>query len=258
MIKNVCRKYYGYVNKYNSVTNYTATKGNTKVTDEERNATYNEMYNILDYEYINSNNISDDEIKQIIVKYKDTDDFEINKMYFQDIEENTAIFWADISLLKEHKKVSNKIIVGKLDTKKGLFAIIPVEISSKEIFNNNIKVSTNEIEKNEYNQCEYNIISDQQVVNDILSKFKNTILYDREDAYNNLLDEECKKNKFKDYSTFSKYIDNNLRKISNLNFVEYSINKYNDYKEYICKDKDGNVYTFHEKAVMDFTVILDE
>ncbi len=60
-----------------------------------------------------------------------------------------------------------------------------------------------------------------------------------------------------EYETFSKYVDNNLQDIAKLTFTEYLVNNYDGYKEYVCKDKYGNLYIFHETAVMDFTIMLD-
>ena len=70
-------------------------------------------------------------------------------MYYNDIDENVTVFYADVSLIKNHKEINNnRVIVGKMDRKNGLFSIIPVDISSEQILQNTIEVSNNEINKN--------------------------------------------------------------------------------------------------------------
>ena len=46
-------------------------------------------------------------------------------------------------------------------------------------YKNNLKVSTEEIEKNVYNQYQYKNIDDIQIVDDLLVKYKNAVLYNR-------------------------------------------------------------------------------
>ena len=73
-------------------------------------------------------------------------------------------------------------------------------------------------------------------------------------------DAEIEKNLYNKYEY--KYIDdiqivNDLKEISALTFEKYLVNKVDGYKEYVCKDQYENLYIFHEKAVMDVTLMLD-
>lgn len=256
-MKNICGKYYEYINQYNTDTYYSRLEGEITVTPEEKQDTYETICKLLDSKYIKDNSIDDNYIKKMLITYKESDDFEINKMYSQDIDENTTIMWADISLLKEYKKTNNnKVVIAKLDRKNSLFSIIPKEITSQQILQDKVNVSTDEIEENTYNKYKYQIISDEQIVSDLLMKYKYAVLYNREDAYA-LLDKEYREKRFGDYNTFSKYIDNNIKEINALSFSKYLVNNYNEYKEYICADAEGNLYIFHDKSIMDFSVILD-
>ena len=156
--------------------------------------------------------------------------------------------------MKENKSIGKKeVIVGRLDRKNGLFGIIPVQLDNDKILQNNLKVSTKEMEKNMYNQYQFKNIDDIQMVDDLLVKYKNAVLYNRKEGYE-LLDKDYREKRFGDYNTFSKYVENNIKEISSMTFTKYLVNTGDDYKEYVCKDQYENLYIFHEKAVMDCTV----
>lgn len=257
IIKNVSKRYFEYVNEYNTDSYYSKVEGEVQYTDEDKKALYEIIYKLLDDSYIKENNVTDKEISNILSKYKNADDFDIKKMYYNDEDENNTIFYLDISLMKENKSIGKKeVIVGRLDRKNGLFGIIPVQLDTDKILQNNLKVSTEEIEKNTYNQYQFKNIDDIQMVDDLLVKYKNAVLYNRKEGYE-LLDKDYREKRFGDYNTFSKYVENNIKEISSMTFTKYLVNTGDDYKEYVCKDQYENLYIFHEKAVMDCTVKLD-
>ncbi len=68
-------------------------------------------------------------------------------MYYNDIDDNNTMIYADIELLKENKKLSDRVVIARLDRKNGLFGIIPVDIENNQILENRIKTATSEIEK---------------------------------------------------------------------------------------------------------------
>lgn len=257
IIKNVSKRYFEYVNEYNTDSYYSKAEGEVQYTEEDKKALYEIIYKLLDDSYIKKNNVTDKEISNILSKYKNADDFDIKKMYYNDEDENNTIFYLDISLMKENKSIGKKeVIVGRLDRKNGLFGIIPVQLDNDKILQNNLKVSTEEIEKNTYNQYQFKNIDDIQMVDDLLVKYKNAVLYNRKEGYE-LLDKDYREKRFGDYNTFSKYVENNIKEISSMTFTKYLVNTGDDYKEYVCKDQYENLYIFHEKAVMDCTVKLD-
>lgn len=257
IIKNVSKRYFEYVNEYNTDSYYSKAEGEVQYTEEDKKALYEIIYKLLDDSYIKKNNVTDKEISNILSKYKNADDFDIKKMYYNDEDENNTIFYLDISLMKENKLIGKKeVIVGRLDRKNGLFGIIPVQLDNDKILQNNLKVSTEEMEKNTYNQYQFKNIDDIQMVDDLLVKYKNAVLYNRKEGYE-LLDKDYREKRFGDYNTFSKYVENNIKEISSMTFTKYLVNTGDDYKEYVCKDQYENLYIFHEKAVMDCTVTLD-
>ena len=141
IIKSVSKRYFEYVNEYNADSYYSKVEGEVKYTEEDKKALYDIVYKLLDDKYVKSNNVTNKEISSILSKYKNADDFDIKKMYYNDEDENNTIFYLDISLMKENKLIGKEeVIVGRLDRKNGLFGIIPVELDSDKILQNNLKI----------------------------------------------------------------------------------------------------------------------
>ena len=116
IIKNVSKRYFEYVNEYNTDSYYSKAEGEVQYTEEDKKALYEIIYKLLDDSYIKKNNVTDKEISNILSKYKNADDFDIKKMYYNDEDENNTIFYLDISLMKENKSIGKKeVIVGRLD-----------------------------------------------------------------------------------------------------------------------------------------------
>ena len=256
-IKAIINKYFSYIQQYNSDVIHTKLEGDIQVTAEEKEANFDILQDLYDQEYITQNNITEEYLKNNLEIYKDIEDIDIYKMYFQDINEDMTIFVTDISLLKEHRELSKKRIVTKVDKSNNTFSIIPEGNEYEDVnMGGKIDISDAKIQKNIYNGYTLENIDDVQIIKDFLEKYRNMILYDKKQAYN-LFDEEYKKKRFGDYENFSKYVDNNLQDIAKLSFTQYLVNNYDGYKEYVCKDEYENLYIFHETAVMDFTLMLD-
>lgn len=256
VMKDITKRYFEYIKEYNEDSYYSKIEGTVNYTEEDKKAQYEILYKFLDSQYLKDNKILENDIKNIILKYKNADDFRINKMYYNDIDDNNTMIYADIELLKENKKLSDRVVIARLDRKNGLFGIIPVDVENNQILENRIKTATSEIEKNVYNQYQFKHIDDIQMIEDILVNYKNAVLYNREEGYN-LLDKDYREKRFGNYNTFSKYVENNIKEISSLSFTQYLVNDKNGNKEYVCKDKYENLYIFDEKSVMNYTVKLD-
>lgn len=256
-VKNVINKYFDYIQQYHTDFIHMKLEGDVKVTEKEKESIFDILYTLYDQEYINENQITKENLKENLEEYKDVDGIDISKMYFQDINEDITLFVTDVLLLKEHKNLGQKRIVTKIDKMNRTFSIIPDVDEYADISVGDKKsLSDTEIEKTVYNQYTFENIDDTKVIEDFLEKYRDMILYNREEAYN-LFDEEYRNKRFGNYETFSKYVDNNLQDIAKLSFTQYLVNNYDGYKEYVCKDKYENLYIFHETAVMDFTLMLD-
>ncbi len=257
IVKNIINNYMDYVIQYNSDTYYSRAEGEVEITEEDRQAYLDIIYNFYDKEYMEKNSINENNLIEEITQYKNVDDFEINKMYYQDIGNGATLYVSQIDLLNESKYTGTSTTIAmKIDNYNGTFAIIPGEAYKDVSIGESIQYSDMSIDKNLYNQYRYKKIDDLQVVEDLYKKYINVMLYNKEQAYD-LFDEEYRNKRFGDYDTFSKYVDNNLKEIAETSFEQYLVNTYDGYKEYVCKDQYENLYIFNETAVMDVTMQLD-
>ena len=119
-----------------------------------------------------------------------------------------------------------------------------------------IQINKNTESINNNNLYSYERVTDAEMAQKYFIKYKQLLLNDTEKAYNRL-DEEYRNKRFDNYEGFEKYVNNNKQEIDNLSIDEYLVNEYEDYKEYVCKDKFKNIYKFKTTSVVDYTVELD-
>ena len=257
IVKNIVNGYTDYINQYNTDSYYSKAEGEVKITDEDKKEYLNIISNFYDSEYMKKNNFNNKGIIEDIQIYKGYDNVRIDKMYYQNINEYISLYMVQVVLVKDNKDSDKNVtILIKLDTQNATFSIIPKKGYTNIKVGESMEYSDSNIEKNTYNQYQYKNIDDIQMVDDLLVKYKNAVLYNRKEGYE-LLDKDYREKRFGDYNTFSKYVENNIKEISSMTFTKYLVNTGDDYKEYVCKDQYENLYIFHEKAVMDCTVKLD-
>ena len=211
--------------------------------------------------YINRYSITENNLVEKIDKVKSSK-VDINEMYVSQINTNVSVYVVKGRLMEQKtKNMSDFMIMLKLDLVNKTFSIF-LNNYIKDNYTN-IKVGENvewkldeNIEKNDTNIYDYKNISDQTYIQDLLEKYQSEVLYDQETAYNNL-DEEYRNARFGSYENFLIYAKQNIIRNVKLKLSKYQINNYEDYKEYVCQDGDGNYYIFNEKGVMNYGLLLD-
>lgn len=219
------------------------------------------LYNMLDKEYITFKNITLENLETKLEKIKQSD-ININKMYVCQKSQNIYLYLVQG---RAREKISGDIkdfeILVKVDISNKTFSLyledyIQQNLSDIKLGQEiNMQVSEN-IENKNVNIYGYETIDDETYVKDLFAKFKSEILYDRQLAYSNL-NEEYREKRFGDYSTFEAYAKSNVRNNIVMKLSKYQKTKYEDYTEYVCMDQNGNYYIFNENSVMDYNVILD-
>ena len=68
---------------------------------------------------------------------------------------------------------------------------------------------------------------------------------------------EYREKRFGEVSSYIKYLKDNQEALRTLQLTQYLVNGYDEYTEYVCKDKYENLYIFKETALMEFTMQLD-
>ena len=220
------------------------------------------LYNMLDKEYIEANDITVDNISSKLSPIKQSF-IDISKMYVEKKTDNIYVYIVTGTLReKVSGNTSNIQIMVKIDTTNKTFKVLLEDYISKKYTNIqlgeqiDIKID-NTIENNSINIYNYEIISDENYIEDIFEQYKDDFVYNKQEAYNKL-NEEYKNSRFSSFENFDMYINNNIKSLIIAKIDKYQKTIYPEYTQYICIDNKGNYYIFREKSVMNYTVILDQ
>lgn len=196
-------------------------------------------------------NKPDDEIVKEAKKYSNYE-VTIQSMYGMEKSSNINIYFLD--LIIDNK---NYEIVVKTDSLNLTFSVFPNDFVEKNNRNKEkiIKeISSEKIEKNNYNTFNYINITDEYMAklyfNDYKTKIKNHI----QEAYE-LLDKEYSSKRFENLQAFINYTQSMLKE--NIQIKEFLVNRNEENIEYVCKDQYNNLYIFKETAIMKYTLTLD-
>lgn len=230
-------------------------------TDSLSNQGIKAVYNMLDKKYIEDNEITEQNLVSKLSKIN-TSRVNINDMYVDQKNENIYIYIVKGKLREiETKKVADFELMLMLDMKNSTFTVFLNDYINK-YYNNmqriegmNIDVPER-IEENNYNTFDYKVINDEEYVRELMARYKEEMLNDKQNAYNHL-DEEYKEKRFEDFSDFEAYAKANTKKNVILKLAQYRKKIYDDYTEYVCVDTKGNYYIFKEESVMNYGMILD-
>lgn len=219
---------------------------NIQSDDEKRNI----IYDLLDKNYIEENNINISDIGQVMQEFT-KNSYNINKMYIKD-GERIKRFYLYISF----NDGNTQLVQLSLDTQNLTFMIRPMEfVDEEELINMTEFDEIESIEENSNNKFEYARVSEEEMAKRYFNDFKIKLVTDTENAYN-LLDEEYRNKRFKGEDNFIKYVNDN-QDLQGIQISKYLVNNYDNYKEYVCKDQYDNLYIFKETAIMDYTIQLD-
>lgn len=249
-ITNVVRTYLGALDK----SKYILSDGTNYSEDE---STKESIYNLLSTEYIESNNITVENVYD----------------YVKDVNENITFVPLDMRI-SQGQNVDNFLVYGNIvymdsqdlekvyvivniDNTKNTFSIEP--INSEEISNINdfkFESTLNTIEKNYSNTYLNNNMSDEDISKEKFNNFKLLILRKSEDLFY-LLNEEYRNKKFGDYNGFSQYIDSNYDRLRTINLSMYQVTEEDGYKQYVLLDQDDRYYIFKETSENKEEIFLD-
>ena len=249
-ITNVVRTYLGALDK----SKYILSDGTNYSEDE---STKESIYNLLSTEYIESNNITVENVYD----------------YVKDLNENITFVPLDMRI-SQGQNVDNFLVYGNIvymdsqdlekvyvivniDNTKNTFSIEP--INSEEISNINdfkFESTLDTIEKNYSNTYLNNNMSDEDISKEKFNNFKLLILRKSEDLFY-LLNEEYRNKKFGDYNGFSQYIDSNYDRLRTINLSMYQVTEEDGYKQYVLLDQDDRYYIFKETSENKEEIFLD-
>lgn len=218
------------------------------------------VYSLLDKNYVEKYNITQETALSNVEKYKEPTFF-VDKMYvIQNTTEVYTYFVYGKVIDKDNAKTSEFNIAVRLDKEKDLFSVIPYKFVEDNNYNisvgNKIELKYNEITNNTYNEFAFKNITDEQMINYYISEMKDRMIYDVEAIYDKL-DKTYRENKFRSKEECRNYITKNIKQIYQLNLKKYQIENYNSYKQYICVDQSNNYYIINETNPGQYELILD-
>ena len=224
------------------------------VSNEEINKN---IYNLLSEQYINNKEITIENLRnktEILEKKAMFVPLKMNVLIDNVIEKYVVYgFLTD----KESNFIKEISLYVNLDISDKTFSIEPIEnekiknIDEIEIINDN-----KAIEKNDNNKVVEAKISNEFLCQKYMDYYKKIVLASPKLAYE-YFDNDYKEKRFGDYEGFKKYVQDNRESIANTSLKEYLVDYYDEYSEYVCKDKYDNLYIFDEKGILDFTLKLD-
>lgn len=219
------------------------------------------LYNLLDEEYIAYKNITSNNITEKLEAINSSI-VNVNEMYEIQKSNNINIYIAKGRLRETGtSNMSDFELMLKVDSLNKTFAVL-LEDYIEEYYSDyevgeNIEIEVpKSIEKNDNNLYDYIVVTDETYAIDLLSKYKEEVLFDTETAYNHL-DEEYREKRFESLEEFQEYAKNKVKNNVMMKLNKYQKTNYGDYTTYVCIDQKGNYYIFRETAVMKYGLILD-
>lgn len=228
-----------------------------KYDDEEiKQEGMNQLYNILDKQYISTMNVKKEDLLEKIKEYENYNII-IDKMYIYEITSSIDLYFVYGKMDEEDFQ-----ILVKTDSDNTSFSIFLEDYIQDKNYDftmnvQDIDITKEPIDKNDNNQYRYVNISDEYMAKQYIESLKKNLLNNVQYTYSNLMEEEYKNKKFGNIQNFSKYIEDNKEEIENIKIIKYMVNSYEDYIEYVCIDNNENYYIFQETAIMDYTFKLD-
>lgn len=220
------------------------------------------ILSILDSEYIAQNNITKDNVIDILSDYKDINSYISKEIYRQEINyrQNLNGEYIYIYGIVRKNGIEEKIyVLLKRDLINSTYSISFIE---EELFNKvkkeeKIDLDTSiDIEKNNYNEMYSKMINEYEICSTYFKDYINTVSNNITYGYE-LLDEEYKSKRFESLEKFEEYIKNTSDRLSTLVLTGYNISEKGDYTQYACVDQYGNNYIFNVSSIMQYSVILD-
>lgn len=225
------------------------------------------VYNILNKQYIEENNITTDNVLDKMEKINTYSEFYIDNIIENNLYGNyefyiegkikseddyvynsTTMQWELVKANNSQMQEQRYII--RFDFANLTYDIKPVKENTSEY--NNIS-----IEENDYNTFEYKVYENYEKIGIYLEDFKVKIADNKLHEAYLLLDEEYRNKKFSKESDFVNYVQANKEKLTSLYATKYKTEEKENYIQYTIIDNNKNYYIIREYAAMDYKILLD-
>lgn len=250
ILSKIANTYIQSLNKNNSAYIKIDEDGNQVI---EEKSLKNGIINLLSKEYVQKNNININNLYNYVNTFEEQLLFvPINMKGISTGNVKTYVVQG-IALNFEYELEKEFNIVINVDYSNRTFSVEP---TSKEYEEINTNGQIKNIEKNDHNQYKTTGLNIENIVKDYMNNLKRMMLAKPELAYEHL-DQEYRDKRFGDVDNFKEYIKKNEEEIKKIYVDKYLANSFENYSQYVGKDKYDNTYIFNEKEIFNYTVLLD-
>jgi len=219
------------------------------------------VFSLIDKDYIEYYNLDENGLRERI-GVVDSDDLQFDDVYKLREKNNIAIYYVKgTQMYKNDSKTLEFEILLKMDNNNNTFSVYLSDYISEKKFNNiklgsKININLKAIETNEYNK--FDILSKHSIdnVEDIFSQFNNNCIFYPNRAYE-LLDDNCKSEKYVEFEDFKNYLKTNMKDIVLMDLKSYEEKAEDGYIIYRCKSTKGNTYIFKVRSYITYSVSID-
>lgn len=252
IIKSCVQGYVDALDKTNSVYYVTQENGEQTYDSKLQKQT---IYSFLSSSYINTNNITENNIDSFIKVTNEKFRFypiEIKKM--NDTEVRTFKVAGVIQNL-EYKNANREYFIVNVDYSNNTFSI--QQLGEKEYEKYNKSNDTEKNINNNGNNVFYNSNIDVQKISvEYLNLYKFLTLADPQITFN-MMTEEYRNKRFGTLDNYKQYIKDNYEEIVGIYANKYLTNNTEQTIQYVIKDQYENLYIFDVESTMDYTIKLD-
>ena len=214
------------------------------------------ILNLLASKYKEENKIDINNITQFTKPINTDEEFyrAVSQKIATGAETSTIYVKGEILNINTYEIVSEIYYIVYIDYNTSAFSIYPITEKDLDLGQ---YINDNKIVSNNNNYVGTLKLSDEDIAFKYFSDFKNSTMKKTEYAFSKL-DEQYRQDRFSnDKTQFDLYIEKNANELRGISLNQYSINTYDDYTEYVCKDKYENYYIFKVTDFTEYTVLLD-
>lgn len=222
--------------------------------EDNKNQNLEIVYNLLDKNYINNNNINLNNIENFIYKIDENTNFipiKMKVLYGNNI--NTFILSAYLT----GNNLEEKYFVIRTDNKNETFSIEFINQKINEMEDLKIIEKDENIEKNNFNHFEIQMVSEDRIVMSYLEHYRDLAINYPEIVYNNYLDDQYKKERFGSLKNYTDYINGSIDELEQIGATKYLIETNDNELNYVCTDQYKNTYIFTVSSVLEYKIKLD-
>ena len=241
---------------------YLSVAGYFKADEADKDNYIQNIYNLLD---VNESKISTEDIKNKLVETNDIDLNIEDVLFLAEYDKDIYVYFVKGNVRDVvTNQYTNFFMVVKQDRNTKSFNILSDEYTDLSEYAN-LKEGKklvfdypDNIQRNEYNMFGSYQISIDDYAKDLVNQIREDLLYNPKRAYE-LLDDDFRKDSFKNYEEFEQYVESLRKEIFLLTYKNYSLGYDKGYAIYNCEDKNNN---FQIKVItkypMEYNYIIEE